>query len=80
MLTQSEIIKFDATRFNAFEDYWYNGKSYDDPQVIDLNKVNESANDARHNAILTLLYQSSSFKFNILLEAKKLYRSIHVIE
>ena len=127
-LTQSEIIKFDATRFNAFldglytqpkflsvglidvvlmsllkflqgiikddgnnilftfngfstvEDYFYNGRSYDDPVTIDLNKVSESTTVARHNAILTSLYQSSCFKFNILLEAKKQCRSIHVRE
>ena len=89
-LTQSDIIKFDATRFNAFldglyaqpiflsvglidvvlmsllkflqgiikddgsnilftfngfpivEEYWYNGRSYDDDQTIDLNKTNEN--------------------------------------
>ena len=98
-LTQSEIVKFDATRFNAFldglyaqpkflsvglidvvlmsllkflqgiikddgsniiftfngfptvEDYWYNGRSYDDDKTIDLNKANESTTVAKHVAI-----------------------------
>ena len=59
--------------FNGFpvvQDYWYNGKSYDDNEMIDLNKVNKSTMVAKHHAVLTSLYQSSSFKFNIILQKK----------
>ena len=124
-LTQSQLLKFDATRLNAFldglyaqpkflsiglidtvlmslfkflqglikddgtnlsltfngfptlGDYYYNGRSYDDSTMIDLNKVNDSK-VAKHVAILTSLYQSSSFRFNILLDSMSHYRSIHV--
>ena len=43
-----------------------------------MNKANKNTTVAKHVAILTSLYQSGTFKFNILLEAKKEYRSIHV--
>ena len=46
--------------FPVVQDYWYNGKNYDDNTIIDLNRVNESTTVVKHHAVLTLLNQSSS--------------------
>ena len=57
--------------FNGFQnltDYWYNGKAWNDPTTVDLNNAAGDMVAQKHLAILTSLYQSASFKFNILLK------------
>ena len=43
----SDNIIFTFNSFPSEKDYYYNGKSYDDDQMLDLNRVSESTTVAK---------------------------------
>ena len=70
-------IFFTFNGFQTLTDYWHKGKAWNDATTVDLNDSSDNLLVRKRLAILTSLYQSGSFKFNILLKGD-VYSAIHL--